>query len=64
MQNSLCMAITEKGGGGNLAIAVNNTQHYVMIDNYDVILLCHNILSIVTKPFLHTRTIGRVWGRD
>ena len=32
------------------AIAANNTQPYVMVDNY--ITLCRNILSIVTRPYL------------
>ena len=29
---------------------IYNTQRYVMVDNY--IPLCHNILSIVTRPYL------------
>ena len=33
---------------GSRAIAANNTQPYVMVDNY--ITLCRNILSFVTRP--------------
>ena len=29
---------------------IYNMQHYIMVDNY--IPLCHNILSIVTRPYL------------
>ena len=47
-------------GLGNLAIAANNMQHYVIIDNY--IPLCHNILSIVTRPFLLMRALWKGLG--
>ena len=42
--------IDEVGEWRSRSPLIYNTQRYVIVDNY--ILLCHNILSIVTRPYL------------